>query len=266
MENGERDALFGQSSSRRSASPTAPPVAVAAGTGQGRMPQRQGGGRTEVGGDDGRFGGEPEGGGYGGGGSGGGSGGGGGWDANRRQQQTSKQQQQQQQQMSWMHVRDSIDLTARRRGLRSAYESVEVGRETLERLDDQKERLERSEMVLDSTRYAIERSARVLRGMTFWGKIKNAFTDDPQIPRQENGRSAAGATAAGVPRPSEHDSDETGATTASTGGGYGALSGGGGTGGGGDHQTTPLEGFICPDCRKTFLAAEALVAHFGSTH
>lgn len=36
-------------------------------------------------------------------------------------------------------------------------------------------------MVLDSTRYAIERSARVLRGMTFWGKIKNAFSDDPQV-------------------------------------------------------------------------------------
>lgn len=36
-------------------------------------------------------------------------------------------------------------------------------------------------MVLDSTRYAIERSARVLRGMTFWGRIKNAFSDDPQV-------------------------------------------------------------------------------------
>lgn len=39
-------------------------------------------------------------------------------------------------------------------------------------------------MVLDSTRYAIERSARVLRGMTFWGKIRNAFSDDPQVRRQ----------------------------------------------------------------------------------
>lgn len=36
-------------------------------------------------------------------------------------------------------------------------------------------------MVLDSTRYAIERSARVLRGMAFWGKIGNAFSDDPQV-------------------------------------------------------------------------------------
>lgn len=36
-------------------------------------------------------------------------------------------------------------------------------------------------MVLDSTRYAIERSVRVLRGMNFWGKIRNAFTDDPQV-------------------------------------------------------------------------------------
>lgn len=36
-------------------------------------------------------------------------------------------------------------------------------------------------MVLDSTRYAIEQSARVLRGMNFWGKIVNAFTEDTKV-------------------------------------------------------------------------------------
>ena len=43
------------------------------------------------------------------------------------------------------------------------------------------EKLDRSEVVLDSTKYALDRSARVLRGMTFWGKIQNAFSDDPQV-------------------------------------------------------------------------------------
>lgn len=41
----------------------------------------------------------------------------------------------------WAQVRDSIDVTERRRGLRSAYESVEVGKEALEHLDDQKGRI-----------------------------------------------------------------------------------------------------------------------------
>lgn len=36
-------------------------------------------------------------------------------------------------------------------------------------------------MVLDSTRYAIEQSARVLRGMNFWGKIANAFSEAPKV-------------------------------------------------------------------------------------
>lgn len=46
-------------------------------------------------------------------------------------------QQQHQQPLSWAQVRDNIDVVERRRGLNSAYESVEVGREALERLDDQ---------------------------------------------------------------------------------------------------------------------------------
>lgn len=33
-----------------------------------------------------------------------------------------------------------------------------------------------------------------------------------------------------------------------------------------EHDETPVEGFICPDCRKRFFAADALVAHFGSAH
>lgn len=42
--------------------------------------------------------------------------------------------------LSWASVRNNIEVKSseRRRGLRSAYESTEVGREVLERLDDQK--------------------------------------------------------------------------------------------------------------------------------
>ncbi|CAM9747286.1 unnamed protein product [Ectocarpus sp. 13 AM-2016] len=90
-------------------------------------------------------------------------------------------------------------------------------------------------MVLDSTRYAIERSARVLRGMNFWGKIRNAFSDDPEVPQQPAGNTLAG--------------------TATGNGGKGN-----------DDPDTPAEGFICPDCRGLFPTSDALVAHYGSAH
>lgn len=60
--------------------------------------------------------------------------------ADSQQQQQQQPLQQQQQQLSWDQVRSKIDVGERQRGLRSAYESVEVGREALERLDDQKGR------------------------------------------------------------------------------------------------------------------------------
>lgn len=49
-----------------------------------------------------------------------------------------QQPQREQQQLSWAQVRDSIDVDERRRGLRSAHESAETGRATLESLQDQK--------------------------------------------------------------------------------------------------------------------------------
>eukprot|EP00752_Nemacystus_decipiens_P006862 g6164.t1 len=115
-------------------------------------------------------------------------------------------------------------------------------------------------MVLDSTRYAIERSARVLRGMTFWGKIRNAFSDDPQVPQSAN-RTSAGAAGASAGRAERHPY-VAGATNATVDDddddnrrGYSD-----------NNDDTPVEGFICPDCRKRFYAADSLVAHFGSAH
>ncbi|CAN0343216.1 unnamed protein product, partial [Ectocarpus fasciculatus] len=225
MENADREALFGESSSRRSASQPAAAAAAAAaassgassGAGNNRAPShRRGGaeaGRVQHHADE---------------------------SPNMRGDLDQQHKQQQHPPASgpllWAQVRDSIDVTERRRGLRSAHESVEVGREALERLDDQKERLERSEMVLDSTRYAIERSARVLRGMTFWGKIRNAFSDDPQVPQQRPSGSTRAGTATGNGNGDDDDPD------------------------------TPAEGFICPGCRRLFPTSDALVAHYASCH
>lgn len=47
-------------------------------------------------------------------------------------------QQQKPEQLSWAQARETLNFAERQRGLRSAYESVEVGRATLESLDDQK--------------------------------------------------------------------------------------------------------------------------------
>lgn len=75
-------------------------------------------------------------------------------------------------------------------------------------------------------------------------------TPTQQVPLQGN-RPSAGATAAGA-RLSQDDPQETRAATPS------ADNGG--------NPNAPLEGFICPDCRESFLAADALIAHFGSVH
>ncbi|CAM9411844.1 unnamed protein product, partial [Laminaria digitata] len=242
----ERDALFGPASSQRAGAPS---VAAAPTNGrqQPQAPRGRGRGGGRGAGREPRppFGGSP-----------GGDGPSNKWDAaavggvgTERGAYTAGSssfgvsQQQQHQPLSWERARGQIDVAARQRGLRSAYESVEVGRETLECLDDQREKLERSEMVLDSTRYAIERSARVLRGMSFWGKIRNAFSDDPLIPSTYHKSSepavgvGAGATAANS---NPHEASPV--------------------------DENPAEGFICPDCRRRFVGADALVEHFGSAH
>ncbi|CAN0475478.1 unnamed protein product, partial [Ectocarpus sp. 8 AP-2014] len=124
MENADREALFGESSSRRSASPTgAAGAAASSGAGSNRASSHRHGGA--VGGRIQHY-------------------------SDESPDVRGNLEQQQQQPppsgpLLWAQVRDSIDVTERRRGLRSTYESVEVGREALERLDDQKERLERSE-------------------------------------------------------------------------------------------------------------------------
>ncbi len=45
------------------------------------------------------------------------------------------------------------------------------------------ETLDRSEAIVDSNRYMIEKSARTLRGMSWWGSMVNYFTEEPAAPR-----------------------------------------------------------------------------------
>lgn len=47
------------------------------------------------------------------------------------------------------------------------------------------ETLDRSEAVVDSNRYMIEKSARTLRGMSWWGSVVNYFSEEPAAPRPQ---------------------------------------------------------------------------------
>ena len=67
--------------------------------------------------------------------------------------------------------------------LRVAHESVVIGRETLTAVAGQQEALDRAENVVESNRYMIDKSARTLRGMTWWGSVKNYFSEEPVAPR-----------------------------------------------------------------------------------
>lgn len=150
MDNGqrERDALFGPASSQRPGAPTAVASAPTNGRQQSHAPRggrEEGGRRSRGAGREARLpsGRSPEGDGH------------SEWDAvavggvgtergsytggsSSRSGGSVAAAQQQHQPLSWAQARGQIDVAERRRGLRSAYESVEVGRETLECLDDQK--------------------------------------------------------------------------------------------------------------------------------
>lgn len=80
-----------------------------------------------------------------------------------------------------------------------------------------------------------------------------------QVPKSAN-RTSAGAQAAGARAGgARHDPREVGGTKAS-------MDNSGSSAFSDDRSDTPVEGFICPDCRERFYAADALVAHFGSAH
>ena len=67
-----------------------------------------------------------------------------------------------------------------RSGAAALDEAFESGRSTLTRLGEQGEALHRAEVVADSNQYVVDKSARVVSGMTWTGWIRNKFTALPK--------------------------------------------------------------------------------------
>jgi hypothetical protein len=61
---------------------------------------------------------------------------------------------------------------------RAAVEAVEIGRETLAESSRQGEQLQNADKIADHTRFALDKSARVLRGMTWSGWFANLVSMD----------------------------------------------------------------------------------------
>ncbi len=61
--------------------------------------------------------------------------------------------------------------------LTETLEALDVGKETAASLQDQEERLSRSELLMDSTQYVLDKARVTLRGMTFLGSIRNFFSE-----------------------------------------------------------------------------------------
>lgn len=69
---------------------------------------------------------------------------------------------------------------------RLSADSIDIGRQTLESLAVQNEVLQSSEDTIEANEYVIQKSMRVLRGMTWSGTIYNLFTPDPTLQKVES--------------------------------------------------------------------------------
>ena len=70
-----------------------------------------------------------------------------------------------------------------REGLAALDEAFQAGAATLQRLEEQGEHLHQTEIVADSNKYLLDRSAREIRGMTWSGWLQNQFTSGPAVPK-----------------------------------------------------------------------------------
>mmetsp|Transcript_4664 Transcript_4664/g.13810 ORF Transcript_4664/g.13810 Transcript_4664/m.13810 type:complete len:379 (+) Transcript_4664:138-1274(+) len=70
-------------------------------------------------------------------------------------------------------------LVPDRSGALALDEALDAGRRTLQTLEEQGEQLRKAELVADSNQYLVDRSARVVRGMTWGGWLRNQFTTLP---------------------------------------------------------------------------------------
>jgi hypothetical protein len=65
-----------------------------------------------------------------------------------------------------------------RDAVRTSEESSQIGRESLVTMHDQGKQLERINHSLDDVDVNLNRAERVLRSLTFWGRVRNFFTLD----------------------------------------------------------------------------------------
>jgi hypothetical protein len=83
-------------------------------------------------------------------------------------------------------------------------------------------------MIVDSTQYLIDRSARVLRGMSLLGRLQNYFSEEPTVPMQQQRQQPIAVSASRtVDRPD-------------------------------------LTGFRCPECHCLLDTANDLLQHYSS--
>jgi len=91
-----------------------------------------------------------------------------------QQQEHEKQEQHEQQQPEERAAVPEDYLDAQR----AAVEAIEVGRATLEEANRQGEQLSYAEKLADDTKSALEKSSRLLRGMTWSGWVQNMFSKE----------------------------------------------------------------------------------------
>ena len=89
-----------------------------------------------------------------------------------------------------MQAREAQD----RSGLVALHEARETGVRTLTTLGEQGEALDRAETVVDSNQYLIDKSGRVIRGMTWWGWVQNNFSSPPAPPKPGRQREVSKTT------------------------------------------------------------------------
>ncbi|KAJ8613950.1 hypothetical protein CTAYLR_008792 [Chrysophaeum taylorii] len=79
----------------------------------------------------------------------------------------------------------SAEAARDRSGLRAVSEAREVGLQTVGKLDAQGETIRHAQTAVDSNQHLIDKSGRVVRGMTWWGWVQNAFSSPPAPPEPQ---------------------------------------------------------------------------------
>ncbi len=104
--------------------------------------------------------------------------------------------------MSEIKMMEQKNVTRLRNAARTAVETTEMGREQLVALHGQSKTLEHINRKLDDVDVSLNQGERVLRSMTFWGRVQNFFSIDRTMrvwkPLHEDGDAAATTAPSGA--------------------------------------------------------------------